>query len=60
MIIPFYYGMGNPLNVELRLVDQGIAVRRVNHPAAENIVEMPVDVGIGFGNVFAAQKQPMM
>jgi len=33
-----------PLNIELRLVEQGIAVRYANQPQAERIVEMPIDV----------------
>jgi hypothetical protein len=32
-----------PLNVELRLAEQGIAVRHTNQPEAK-IVEMPIDV----------------
>jgi hypothetical protein len=33
-----------PPTVEWRKVEQGIAVRPVNQPAAESIVEMPADV----------------
>jgi hypothetical protein len=33
-----------PLNVELRLVEQGIAVKHANQPQVERIVKMPIDV----------------
>jgi len=45
-----------PLNVELRLVEHGIAVRYANQPQAERIVKMPIDVRDRSGSGFKILK----